>query len=429
VSRFLFLLWGVTLLLSTPPVEAQTRPSPLINGIFTSQIGVLNERSYPDGGGLFSQGWSNLANLRYKAVVNEGLSFSVSANISAESGFYAQSQAAGVGIELERLFFKAGSEWLEVEAGLLRIPRGYGYVFSPMDLFNVRDPTNSLDPQARPAGKWGVHATFFAGDMWKIELFGLAPDDLLEKGPWGSKLGAASTFSLGKVNVDTLSSVFLPSLEYGVDPASRSLPPYTNNDFTEVAGFAVKADVEIGLYVEAVYRIENRSFAEGSYYGKDLAWYRGLEAVLGADYTITDLYLMAEYLFYGPGHVDWGESLDALYTSPDWKNLSPAGRPALLDLSMNPLAFAHHDYLFLMSRYSPAQDLSVGVSCLAGLDDLSALFTVFGEYEVVQGLTLQASALFPVDRTLFDSSAAPGEWGSTNLGFHQMFGLAAKVKF
>lgn len=120
-------------------MEAQTRPSPLINGIFTSQIGVLNERSYPGDGGSFSQGWSNLANLRYKAVVNEWLSFSVSANISAESGFYAQSQAASAGIELERLFFRAGNEWVEVEAGLLRIPRGYGYVFSPMDLFNVRD--------------------------------------------------------------------------------------------------------------------------------------------------------------------------------------------------------------------------------------------------------------------------------------------------
>jgi hypothetical protein len=229
-----------------------------------------------------------------------------------------------------------------------------------MDLFNVRDATNSLDPQARPAGKWGIHATFFVQDMWKIELFGLTPDNPLEKGAWGSKAGAASTLSLGKTNFDLLASVFLPAVKYASDPASQSLPPYTNNDFTEVAGFAVKADVEIGLHIEAVYRIENRALATGNWYGKDFMWYRGLEAVLGADHTFADLhlYVLGEYQFYGPGHVDCGESLDALYTSPGWKTLPPAGRPALLDLTKSPLPFARHDYLFLMSKYSPAEDLS-----------------------------------------------------------------------
>jgi len=267
--------------------------------------------------------------------------------------------------------------------------------------------------------------------MWKIELFGLTSADPLEKGVWGSKLGAATTFSMGKVNVDLLSALFLPEIAYGSNPADRSLPPYTNNDFAGVLGFAVKADIEIGLYVEATYRLERRALREGSYYGKALEGYEGLEAVLGADYTIPglDLYLLAEYLFYGPGHVDWGKSLDTLYTTTAWENAPPVDRPALLDLTKKPLPFARHDYVFLMSRYSLRQDMSAGVSCLAGLDDLSALVTVFGEYEAVQGLTLQASLLVPVDRKLFDRSADPGEWGSTSLGFHQMLGLEAKVRF
>jgi hypothetical protein len=410
---------------------AQARSSSLINGSFTSIIQLLNERQYPDGGGSFSQGWSNVANLRYKVTANDSLSFSISANLSAVSGFSAQEVGRSIDVELERLYFKAGNDWLDFEAGLIRIARGYGYVFSPMDVFGVRDATNSLDPQARPAGKWGLHATFFPGELWKIELFGLASDDPFEEHIWGSKLGAATTFSLGKVNVDFLSALYLPEIEYESDPSDRSLPPYTNNDFTGLAGFAVKADVEIGVYVEAVYRLERRALREGSWYGKDLKGYEGLEAVLGADYTIPglDLYLLAEYLFYGPGHVDWGRSLDTLYTSAGWENEPPADRLALLDLTKKPLPYARHDYLFLLARYSPRQDQSVGVSCLAGLDDLSALMSLFGEYEVVQGLTLQASLLVPVDRRLFDPSARPGEWGSTSLGFHQMLGLGAKVRF
>ena len=424
----LIMLLGAACLPGTVPAGAQSRSLTAINGSLTSTASLMDERQYPHGGASFLQGWSTFANLRLKAG-GENLSFFLSANVTAVSGFYTQAAPTPVSVGLERLYFRAGGEAVDVEAGLIRIARGYGYVFSPLDLFNPRDATNSVDPQARPVGKWGIHASFFPGDLWKIEAFGLAPDNPLEKGMWGSRLGGATTFSLGAVNVDLLASLFFPEIALDRDPASVSLPPYTSNDFSVVTGFAVKADVKVGLFVEAVYRFDRKVFRQGTYDGRTFHGFEELEAAAGVDYTFGDIYLLAEYSFYGPGHVAWGESLDVLYLSPAWKDYSPLDRFALLDPSKKPLSFARHDYLFLLSRYSAAQDLSLGISCLAGLDDLSALLTAFADYEVMQGLTLQASVLLPVDRRLLDSSAEPGEWGSTALGFHQLWGLAAKVRF
>jgi len=215
-----------------------------------------------------------------------------------------------------------------------------------------------------------------------------------------------------------------------VEPGGAPDPAYLSDAFTQVAGFALKADVGVGLHVEALYRLEQRALTEGSWYGKPLRGWEGLEAALGADYTLGDWYLLGEYLFFGPGHVDWASaSLEPLYTGPGWEDQPPVDRLSLLDPAKRPQLFARHAYLFLLARWSAAQDLSLGASCLAGLDDLSALLTLFAEYQVLQNLTLQLRFLQPVDRRLFDSGAAAGEWGPTVLGFHQLLGVAARVRF
>ncbi len=402
------------------------QPSFLLNGNFTSSFDLLNQRTYPEADGYLVQGWSNLANLRFRASASEGLSFFASMDLTAASGFYAQVPgAAGVQAALERLYFKAGGQRLDLEAGLIRVARGYGYAFSPLDFLNPRDATNTLDPQARPPGRWGVHASLFPGDLWRIELFGLLGDDPLQETLWGSRLGAATTFSRGRLTFDILYALLLPE----VQPGSSPTPAYLNDDLTQIAGLALKADVQIGLFLEVLYRLEHRALRDGSYYGKDLRGYEGLEAALGADYTLGDWYLLGEYLFYGPGQVDWGSaSLDPLYTG-SWQDLAPLDRLALLDTSKKPLPLARHDYLFLLARWTVGPDWSLGASCLAGLDDLSALFTVYAEYQVLQNLTLQIRLLQPLDRRLLDSGAPAGEWGSTVLGFHQLLGITARVRF
>ena len=432
MKRILSFLAGALFIASPAGIEAEGRSASPLSGSFLSAFDVQNERLFPDGKGSVSQGWTNWAALRFRSAGSENLSFFLSVTIDTASGIYARENAADVKLGLERLYFKAGNEWLDVETGLIRIARGYGYLFSPLDLFNPRDVADSIDPQARPPGKWGVHATFYPQEMWKVELFGLASDNPRERGVWGSRFGAATTFSLGKTSFDLLYALFLPEIEQGLDPASLSLPPYTNNDFSQVAGFAVKTDVEIGLFVEAVYRLDHRLLRQAAAGDEHFTGYDGLQAALGVDYTFAgaDLYLLGEYLFYGGGHVDWAcAGLDSLYTSPDWKTLAPAQRLVFFDATKRPLPFARHDYLFLLARLTPRQDFVLGASALCGLDDLSALCTLFTEYEVIQGLTLELSLLVPLDRTSFGLSAEPGEWGSTSLGFYQLLRVATKVKF
>lgn len=430
MHKWVFRILGIWLLFASVPLPGESKSGVVINGSLNSNIDLLHERLFPDAGSALSWGWTNYVNLRLKSQLQDGLSFNLAINLSTLSGYYAAYYAALTGTsvpipELERLYFKAGSDYIDVEAGLIRIPRGYGFVFSPLDIFNLRDATNSLDPQARPKGKWAIHTTFYPQDMWKLELFAVAPDNPQEKEVWDSKFGCATTFSLGKVNWDLLYTLFLPEVPYNTAPPL----PYMHNNFVHAAGFAFKADIEIGLFAEALYRLDYQALNTGLYYGKDYQWYHGLEAALGADYTLpaTNVYLLAEYLFYGSGQVDWDESrLDSLYMNPAWETLdltARASNPAAL-----PLPYARHDYLFLLSRYAPEQDLRIGISCLMGLDDLSALITAFGEYDLLQGLTLQASYLLPVDKKLFDNTAPAGEWGSTRLGFHELFRLGAKVK-
>jgi hypothetical protein len=409
----------------SPHVVAQDNGS-LLNGSFTSSFDLQNAKGFLGKENSLVYGWTNYATLRYESGVNDTLTFYISMNIFALTGFYAEPPSQPLIVGLERLYLKTGNDWLGLEAGLIRIPRGYGYVFSPLDIFNTRNALDTLDPQGRPAGKWGGHATFYPGDMWTIELFGLAPSNPLEKGPWGLKFGTATTFSKDKVSFDFLYSLAFPEIEYGTTPPL----PYISNDFTHNAGFALKADIEIGLFAEALYKFDQKTLKEQKYYGEDYKWYNGLEAALGVDYTFTeiDLYTSAEYLFYGPGYADWGESLDSLYGT-GWQDIPPAFRFATLAAAKLPLRYLHHDYLFLLGRFTPEQDLSFGVSCLAGLDDLSCVTTSFCEYELFSGLTLQTSFILPIDRHLFDPTVEPGELGSVSTGFFAMARLGLKMKF
>ena len=61
-----------------------------------------------------------------------------------------------------------GNDFFDINTGLIRIARGYGYIFSPTDFFNPKDP---LNPNARPEGKLSLVTTFYPADMWKIEAF------------------------------------------------------------------------------------------------------------------------------------------------------------------------------------------------------------------------------------------------------------------
>lgn len=426
------------------PTYSQKKSSIKFNGSMETAVSIFHKKVYttnPDFG-EFSWGLNNLLNLRFRADINEYIKFGFSVNINMFAGnltgtfpffsipFYYKSTYIG-SFDLERLYFKAGNKYFDIETGLLRISRGFGYIFSPTDLFNPRNPLNA---EARPEGKLSFIATFYPTEMWNIQGFIVAPDNPIEQSGWGFKFGLASKLYLKKVSFDFLYTLFLPDVDYEKDLEAAGLPPTTNNDFTQILGFSMKADIEVGLFVDMIYRFDHRAFKTGKYYGKDFRGYEGLEAAIGVDYTLPGgrVYLLMEYMFYGSGMIDWDDrKLDSVYINDTsdgkWYENSP------FDRTYNPdkktLSFLRHDYLFGMIRVKANDYLSVGNTYLFGIDDQSSTLSLFFDVEPFQSFTINLTCMFPFDWNMLNGDWEKGEFGGRHLGFYQNYKLTVKVKF
>ena len=413
----------------------------------------------------FGWGWNNYANLRMKATINEYLTFDMAVNLNMLAGsytdvyrsnfasmaqsisdpsvytfnsdylfsipFYYESTYIG-SFDMERLYFKAGNNFFDIEAGLIRIARGFGYSFSPTDFFN---PANPLNPDARPKGKLAILTTFYPLDMWKIEAFAVAPDNPVTDKIWGFKFGTATKFSIDKFNFEFLYTLFFPEIEYLKDQEKLGEPSYKNNNYSHIIGFSMKADIEIGLFIDMTYRFDQMVFRNGNYYGKELYFYRGLESEIGIDYTINipatdaNIYLLLEYMFYGSGMLDWGEKdLDNIYTD-EWKDKKPLERSAIIDSEKKPLNFLRHDYLSSMIKIKINTYISTGINYLFGIDDQSSLLTPFIEIEPFQAFTISVKAFYPLGWEIINNQWYRGEFGPTNVGYYQNYNITVKIKF
>ncbi|HPO50974.1 MAG TPA: hypothetical protein PLO89_11670, partial [Spirochaetota bacterium] len=315
VVFFLLILFCISLFSQKKNSSIQFNGSyETVTGFYQTKVFSVSEPKKIESN--FNWGMSNLLNLRFKANVGEYLTFGFAVNfkmiagsetdiyklnytlqafssglsyifapnstgggiVSSDGGllkdsyfsipFYTESTYIG-SFTFERVYFKAGNDYFDIETGLIRLARGYGYMFSPTDLFNPRNPT---DAQARPAGKLAVVATFYPADMWNIELFSIFPDNPISKKGWGFKFGAATKFSVKKLNFEFLYSLFMPEVEYekkNKNPITGEDIDIIDNDFTQIAGFSMKADIEIGLFIDAIYKFEHKSFKSVKYYGKD----------------------------------------------------------------------------------------------------------------------------------------------------------------
>jgi hypothetical protein len=465
MKKIFFVLIIFSIVFSVYPQKKSSSVS--FNGSLETTFTGTYSKTYKDTDyGEFNWGLKNLANLRFKADIGDYFTFGFSINIHTLSGSYtevinniANSESTYKmpityqyfyktffkypfvykntyigGFELERLYFKGGNDYFDIQTGLLRIARGYGYSFSPTDLFNPRNP---LDIEARPEGKLSFISTFYPMDMWKLEAFAVLPDDPVSSKGWGFKFGTATKFSVKKVNFEFLYSLFMPEVDY-LNRDGYSLPASTNDDFTHIAGFSLKADIEIGLFVDAIYRFDQMAFRTGKYYGKDFKGYEGLEAAMGIDYTVTflggNIYFLLEYMFYGSGMIDWDKKdLDDLYISnagvKKWDTLDPYDRYNLYDTSKKQLTYSRHDYLFGMVKVKVNDYVSLSTAYLFGADDQSALMTNSIAIDAVQSFTINISALTPFDWKMLNKDWAAGEFGATNLGFYQMYKITAKIKF
>ena len=455
------------ILFCTVMISAQ-KSSIKFNGSMETVVSLMHIKNYADNPdyGSFSWGVSNIANLRFRANINEFVTFGFAININMFAGnltdtyklyyakqalsslvnpstgelnlssffsipFYYKSTYIG-SFDLERLYFKAGNKYFDIETGLLRISRGFGYIFSPTDLFNPRNP---LSPESRPEGKLSFIATFYPADMCNIQTFIIAPNNPIDQNGWGFKFGLASKLYLKKISFDFLYTLFLPEIDYEKDLKEAGLPESINNDFSQIVGFSMKADIEIGLFIDMIYRFDHRAFKTGKYYGKDFKGYEGLEAAIGIDYTLPGgkVYLLLEYMFYGSGMIDWDKRrLDSAYVKnpingEKWHESKPLER--LPDTDKKIQSFLRHDYLFGMLRVKVNDYLNIGNSYLFGIDDQSSLLSLFFDIEPFQSFNINLSCMFPFDWNMLNDKWIKGEFGGTHLGFYHSYKLTVKVKF
>jgi len=374
------------------------------------------------GAAAFSYDFEEYANLRLKASVGERGTAYAAVNLIAASGdtteaaeslealsahaLPATSFVAGANyaaaLELERLYFKIDGGLFAAEAGLMRLAFGFGQAWSPSDFLCSPNP---LLPDARPRGALAVAATAYPADTARLKLFAAAGGEPLAADAEGAIVGAAADFHGEAASAEVLYAFEAPS-----GAASWGL---------HRVGLSAKAEAEAAFVLDALYTSEGQSWAGLS----------GLEASAGVDYSFLggDLYVLCQYLYNGPGSLDPGEELGALYADADWSETAPAER-----LPADPEAFRvlnRRNYLYAALAYSFDDYTRVNLACVACLDDLSFSPALTIEREPFQGLSLSLTCRTYVDARTFSAGGAYGEMGAANAGCYGSVTAKAKLRF
>ena len=363
-------------------------------------------------GEAFSFGLEEYANLRLETDIGEYMTMRAAFNLIAAAGTPARiagmGSAAGfsplastafvggenyiAAMELERLYCRITHGAAEVEAGLMRLAFGYGQVFSSSDYLNPRNP---LAPDARPRGSLGVSASFYPPPPniplfdrlmdGRIQTFLAAPRNPLNSNGKGILFGL-----LGEQHWDRWSLQGMYHYE-APDDGSR----YGAHRI----GLSVKADVVVGLTLDALYQYNHEEKTDGE----------GLSVSLGADYSFYagKCYVLGTYLF--------------------------SGRDSTTSRKEAATGFTNRHYFYALFRYSFTDYTRGSLQCLAGFDDISFTPVVGVEHEVFQGLTLILTCQVPLDRDLFTRDGKRGELGplppGADEGAYELFTLNARLRF
>jgi hypothetical protein len=345
--------------------------------------GVLDSSAnYTAGAGDAPQhsfGLEEYANLRLRVRTGDRAILYTAFNIIAISGNYLESAAIlggayqspffastpliygqnyAAGLELERLYFRINGGLFDTEAGLRRMAFGYGQVWGSSDFLNPRNP---LALNARPRGVLGADFSFYPSDSLKLTPFIAAPKNPFASGGGGFIPGFSLDNHWDRASLQALYAYETPSGE-----AAPGIHRF---------GLSVKADLELGLVVDALYTL-NPDSAEGI---------EGLSAGAGFDYTLLDgdLYVLAEYLFNGRS------SASAPVYGGSWIN---------------------HHYLYGSALYRFNDYCYVNLATVFCFDDLSFSPFVTLDYEVFQGFSLNLTARLPLDQKTLNGGKA-GELG------------------
>ena len=367
---------------------------PELSGFFDNTV------NYTAGAGesqAHSWGIEGYANLRLRVRAGEKAAFFTAFNLIAVAGNYTTNALAGgmsvsgenymAALELERLYFRINGDYVDAEAGLLRMNFGYGQVWGSSDFLNPRNP---LAVNARPRGVLGLNASFYPVDSLKLMGFVAGPKNPLKSGGGGFMPG----LSLDQ-HWDRASLQFLYAFETPVAGFEWGLHRF---------GLSLKADLELGLVADAIYTLD----------GAGNNGIDSLSAGAGFDYNFLggDLYILFEYLFNG---------------------LSSATTPGFGGNWVN------RHYLYGTALYRFNDYVNVSLSAFFCFDDLSLSPFVTFNYEVFQGFSLSLTARVCLDQKDFGGSRA-GELGPVpprfdkngdpiNMGARVIVNAGARLRF
>ncbi|MCL2042941.1 MAG: hypothetical protein FWG89_02245 [Treponema sp.] len=332
----------------------------------------------------FSYGIEEYANIRMQARIRDSARFDGAFNFIAASGDYAlavnqtaeMADLMGItnsgialtsfagsenfiaAIELERIHFRLNFETFDLDGGLMRMPFGYGQVWKPSDFLN---PPNPLKPDARPRAVLGAVLTWFPVDDLKLLGFGAAPRDPFSGGG-GGLMGISMDQHWEKASLQGLYSF--------ESPQGGSMQGIHR------IGLSVKADLEIGLVMDALYAYNHEAKT-----GLD-----GLSFSAGVDYSFFggDLIVLAEYLYNGA------------------RSSTAAGYGG---------GFSNEHYLYSGFTWRFNDFTNAGFALIACFDDVSFTPIISASHELFQGAIVSLSAQIPLDRDLFSGDGNRGELG------------------
>ena len=336
----------------------------------------------------FSYGVEEYANIRLQAKLREIATFYGAVNFIAAAGndALAASQMAvytsaaspsnsGItpssfisgenyiaGIELERLYFSLNGEYLDFSGGLFRLPFGYGQVWGSSDFLN---PKNPLVPDARPRAILGGALSWYPLDSLKLLGFGAAPRDPFSQWGGGGLVGLSLDQHWDRASIQALYSF--------------ESPKEGSNKGIHRMGMSAKADVEVGLVMDALY----------TYNAEKNTKLDGLSFSLGLDYSFFDgnLIVLAEYLYNG------------------------AVSSTAFDGGKNLYGRHNENYLYTGFTWRFSDFTNVSLALISGFNDISFTPVISFNHDLFQGATLTLSAQIPMDRDLFSGDGNRGELG------------------
>jgi hypothetical protein len=420
--------------LAEPAAAEPEAESPLmLAGQMQTSLSASLGEGYAGAGGEASFGAEQYSNLRLDAplggrgkvyaavnlVAAAGSSVPASvataARNEADTGAFAVGEGYAAALELERLYYRIEGAALDLEAGLMRLPFGFGQAWSPSDFLASRNP---LLPDARPRGRLVAALTSYPAGDWKLKAFALMPRDALEPKGEGAIAGATAERHGRGASAQAL---------YALEADAKGIG-YATHRF----GLSVKAEAGAGIVLDALYTLDRDWIESGEYYGRDWSFFRGLEASLGADYSLFggDLYVLAQYLYRGGSALDPGDGLERLYGGDShWSDKAPEARGATMTIVPILGELNRRDYLYAALTWRFDDYDAATLSCVACLDDASFVPSLSMEREQFQGLTLSLDCRVPLDARVFSSGADYGELGPTNSGARAAITAKAKLKF